>query len=310
MLQYLYIHFFILHITLISERIFPMNIALSPRTAVLLLALLISARAAGYLFSKFCFVELGPLTVLAYRCLLACLVLLPFMAGRLRRMTAGDVRAGLIIGALFFLTMAAELIGLVTTDTSVASILENTAIVMVPLLTAMFARRLPDGRALVCSLLALGGVVCMSWTGAGLSLSFGEWLLLLAALFYAMSIVATAYLAPSSEPITVGFLQVLTMGVLALAAAFCFESPSVPTMALTYECLLYLAVVSSAFGLTLQPLAQSYCSAETAGILCGLNPLVATVLGITAAGEAFGMLDAAGLVLVLGAIVYYGQKTA
>lgn len=60
----------------------------------------------------------------------------------------------------------------------------------------------------------------------------------------------------------------------------------------------------------MQPLAQSYCSAETAGILCGLNPLVATVLGIAAAGEAFDMLDAAGLVLVLGAIVYYGQKTA
>lgn len=285
-----------------------MNISLSPRTAVLLLASLISARATGYLFSKFCFAELEPLTLLGYRSLLACAVLLPFMFGRLRRMRAKDLRAGLIIGALFFLTMVAELVGLLTTDTSVASILENTAIVMVPLLAAMLARRLPDGRALFCSVLALGGVVCMSWTGAGLSLSVGEWLMLLAALLYAMSIVATSRLAPDCEPVTVGFVQVLTMGVLAMVGALLFESPSVPQETLTYECLLYLAVVCSAFGFTLQPLAQSYCSAETAGILCGLGPLVATLLGIVVAGEAFGILKAAGLILVLGAIVCYGKK--
>lgn len=287
-----------------------MNLTLSSRTAVILLASLIAARATGYLFSKFCMLELAPLTLLGYRSLLACTVLLPFMISRLKRMTMRDVRAGIIIGSLFFLTMVAELMGLLTTDTSVASILENTAIVMVPILTAMLARRLPDGRAVVCSLLALGGVVCMSWTGAGLSLSFGEWLMLLAALLYAMSIVATSRLAPDAEPLTVGFLQVLTMGVLSMIGAFLFESPSVPQEALTYECLLYLAVVCSAFGFTLQPLAQSYCSAETAGIFCALSPLVATMLGIVVVDEPFTLLRAAGLVLVLSAIIIYARKTA
>ena len=108
-----------------------MNLTLSSRTAVILLASLIAARATGYLFSKFCMLELAPLTLLGYRSLLACTVLLPFMISRLKRTTMRDARAGIIIGSLFFLTMVAELMGLLTTDTSVASILENTAIVMV-----------------------------------------------------------------------------------------------------------------------------------------------------------------------------------
>lgn len=286
-----------------------MNLILSPKSAVLLLSALIAARATGYLFSKFCMLELEPLTLLAYRSLLACVVLVPFLWKRLCRMTAQDIRAGAILGGLFFLTMVAELVGLLTTDSSVASILENTAIVMVPLIASALSRRLPEGRALFCSLLALGGVVCMSWTGTGISLSFGEWLMLLAALLYAMSIVATARLAPDTEPITVGFLQVLTMGLLALIGAIIFESPSIPQETLTYECLIYLAVVCSSFGFTLQPLAQSYCSAETAGILCALAPLVATVLGIVVGGESFGLLDVAGLLLVLGAIVCYARTS-
>lgn len=285
-----------------------MNFHLTPKSAVILLSCLIGARATGFLFTKFCFWELEPLTVLAYRNLLAVAVLFPFMMGHLRRMTRRDVAVGCAIGVLFTCTMVAELVGLVTTDVSVAAILENTAIVIVPLIAAVLSRRLPDVRTLFCCLLALGGVTTMSWTGAELHLAVGEWLMLLAAFFYAASIVAMSRIDKGCDALLVGFFQIVTMGVLSLIGAFLFESPALPTEFLTYECLLYLAVVCSSFGFTLQPLAQSYCSAETAGILCALSPLIGMILGVVVLGEALTLLRVAGLALVLLAIVVYAQQ--
>lgn len=285
-----------------------MNFHLTSKSAVILLSCLIGTRATGFLFSKFCFLELEPLTLLAYRNLLAAVLLFPFLYRRLRRMTRRDLSVGCGIGLLFTCTMAAELVGLVTTDVSVAAILENTAIVIVPLLAAVLSRRLPDTRTLFCCLLALGGVTAMSWTGASLHLALGEWLMLLAAFFYASSIVAMSRIDQGCDALLVGFFQVVTMGVLSLIGAFLFELPVIPTAPLTYECLFYLAIVCTSFGFTLQPLAQSYCSAETAGILCALSPLIGMILGVTVLDEPLTFLRIVGLALVLSAIIVYAYQ--
>lgn len=284
-----------------------MNVTLTSKSAVILLAGLISARATGYLFTKFCFLEMEPLFVLACRNLIAVVVLLPFLYKHLLKMSLRDAVVGCGIGLLFTCTMVTEFFGLVTTDISVAAILENTAIVMVPIIAAVVSRRLPDLWTLVCCLLALGGVVAMSWTGATLHLAVGEWLLLLAAFFYASSIVAMARLTHGCDALLVGFFQIVTMGVLSLTGSFLFESPSLPTQLLTYECLIYLAVVCSSFGFTLQPLAQTYCSAETAGLLCALSPLIGMVLGVVVLGEPLTVLRIVGLVLILSAILLYAR---
>lgn len=286
-----------------------MHITLTPQLAVGLLTMLVAARATGCLFSKFCFMELTPLTLLAYRSLLASLLLLPFLYKRLMRIRMRDLKSGIVLGILFFLTMVAELIGLVSTNISIAAVLENTAIVMVPFIAALFSRRFPDLYTLICCTLALAGVAVMTWTGAGFYLAVGESLLLLSALFYAFNIVITSRLSDGCDPLAVGFVQVFTMGLLAIVCAFWFESPVIPIYSRTYESLFYLAIVCTSFGFTLQPLAQSRCSAETAGILCALSPPIGVLLGVIVLGEELTTLHITGLFLVLVAIMLYALIT-
>lgn len=286
-----------------------MHITLTPQLAVGLLTLLVTARATGCLFSKICLAELEPLTLLAYRSLLASLFLLPFLYRRLMRIRFHDLKSGIVLGIFFFLTMVAELVGLVSTNVSIAAVLENTAIVMVPFIAALFSHRVPDLYTLICCTLAFAGVAVMTWTGAGFYLAVGESLLLLSAIFYALNIVFTSRLAEGCDPLAVGFVQVLTMGVLATLCAFRFESPAIPISYQTYESLFYLAIICTSFGFTLQPLAQSRCSAETAGILCALSPPVGVLLGVIVLGETLTTLHITGLFLVLVAIMLYALIT-
>lgn len=282
-----------------------MNITLTSQGAVMLLTCLITARSTGTLFSKFCFMELEPLTLLAYRSLLAAVLLVPFLYPHLKRMTRREVTAGAVIGGLFYLTMVAELIGLQTTNLSMAAILENTSIVMVPLIAAALARRLPDKGTLLCCLLAFGGVAAMSWTDTGFYMAWGEWLMFLSAVFFSFNIIATASMTGGCDALSVGFMQVLTMGLLALVSAMVFETPIVPKASVTYESLFYLAIVCTSFGFTLQPLAQSRCSAETAGLLCVISPPIGMLLGVTILGEKLTYMHITGLFLVLFAIILY-----
>ena len=280
---------------------------LTEKQASFLLAAVIIARATAYIFSKVCLETMGPFTLLGMRSLLACIFMLPFAFNKLRRIKKREIINGSVLGVLFFLTMVFELMGLKSTNVSIASILENTAIVMVPLIVAVISRKPPNLKALLCCMAALLGIIFMSMEGSRFSLSSGEWTMLLAAFFYALSIIYTSKYANGSEPVAIGFLLVAVMGILSGTAAFIFESPAIPVSSETWGSLIYLAVVCTGFGFTLQPLAQSKCSAEKAAVFCALNPLVATVLGVLLMGEAMAGGDILGLLLVLLSIVIYGK---
>ena len=94
-----------------------------------------------------------------------------------------------------------------------------------------------------------------------------------------------------------------------LAASFLFESPHLPQNAASWASILTLAIVCSGFGFTLQPVAQSGTSAETAGLLCALNPLVASVLGVVFLHEVLSAKAILGGLLVLAGILLYSVKT-
>ena len=84
----------------------------SRRTSELLLAGVIIARATGYLFSKLGMTGLGIFNLLALRFLIAFVLLGAVFARRLFQIDRRSLRAGLIMGAMYFLVMTAELNGL------------------------------------------------------------------------------------------------------------------------------------------------------------------------------------------------------
>lgn len=255
------------------------------KRAELLLAGVIVARATSLLFSKLSMRSLSPFNLMALRFLLAFVLLLLLFARRLRNIGLKTLFRGFLLGLSFFAVMTAELFGLRQTDSSTTSFLENTAIVWVPLLHALFRRKAPGKRDLVCALLCLTGVALLTGGGRGFSLGPGEGLCLLASLLYAGAILLTARLSREDDALLLGIVQVGSIGVLALVSSLLLEEPRLPVGGGEWSMVLALALVCSGFGFTLQPVAQRQVSAEKAGLFCALNPLTAATLGILFLGE-------------------------
>lgn len=268
----------------------------------LLLAAVIAARATSFLFSKLLLQELAPFNLLAVRFLLAFVLLALAFGKKLLRMERRSFLAGLAVGALFFLTMSMELQALRRADSSLVSLLENCSIMFVPLLEILLFRKLPDRTTALSVLIAMAGVAALALQQGSLSGGFGFGLL--AGVCYAFAILVTAKLThDSADTISIGIVQVGTIGLLSLLASFALEEPRLPQGTQQWLMLAVLTIVCTGFGFTLQPMAQSHVSADRAGLFCAISPAIAALLGVTVLRERLGALSLLGLALILLSIL-------
>lgn len=274
------------------------------KNAEILLAAVIIARSTSYLLTKVGLEEMVPFTLLAVRFLLATILLIALFWKKLAKVDLKTFLKGLILGAAFFAVMTAELFGLKTTSSSVTSFLENTAIVFVPLFEATLRKKFPSLSVTVSSLITLSGVALLTLRGNAIALTSGELLCLLAAVLYAVSIIITDRFARNHDPLALGIIQVGSLGIYSLLAAFLFETPRLPSNGQEWYILITLAVVCTGFGFTLQPVAQKDTTSERAGLFCALNPAMALILGWFFLGEHLDVRGLIGATLVLSGIAF------
>ncbi len=264
----------------------------------ILFALLVSARASGFLFNKLLLEHMGVMTLMAVRFLSAALFLLLLSPARILRAGRKTLTGGAVLGVIFWLLMVCEMYAIWEADTSLVSVLEHTAVVMVPLAEGALSRKMPSASALFGSVLAFAGIFLIG-TGSG-SMSGSIGLSLLAAVFYTADIILTTKVTtPETDPIGIGAVQLSVMGILSLFCSFFTEHFSSPHGAKEYLMLLFLIFICTVFGYTLTPYAQSRISVERAGIIAAVNPAVTTLLGVIVLRESFSFTAAAGIALIL-----------
>ena len=273
---------------------------LSTKQAAILLAAVISARATSFMFSKLCLTTMNTFSLLALRFSLASVILFALFHRRIiHSLSRHNIVSGMVIGTIFFLVLASEHTGLKTTNASAAAFIENLAIIIVPFIECILTKKLPSKKTMTGALLAVAGVGLLTMNGNKIGFTRGEAFLLCAALFYAIAIIVTSKLSRGGDAFVIGFFQVTTTGVLAWSSTVIsggFTSPQSPGQ---YVMIFLLAVVCTSFGFTLQPVAQSHLSAETAGSFCALGPLVASVLSCVFLRESVTLLSFCGAVLIL-----------
>lgn len=271
--------------------------------AQLLLAAVIVARSGSFLLSKIVLRRMTPLNLLSVRFVMAFALLAPIFWKRIFFAGWSAVRRGLLLGGIFIATMAAELLGLRTSDSSRIAFLENSAFVFVPLYQALLERRWPGRRSVVCVLATLTGIACLTLRGGLSGFSSGDLFGVLAAMLYALAIIVTERFARRHDPLTLGLIQVGGMALFVTIAAFCFGSPRLPSGGVEWSAIAGLAVVCSGFGFTLQPMAQRGTTAERAGFFCALAPVSAAILGCLFLHESFGLQSLIGAALVMTGIL-------
>ena len=277
--------------------------------AKILLTMVFIARGTSFLFSKILMNDMSPMSILAVRFILAFVVLAIIFHKKVRECSRDSLKGGILLGILYTICMIFEMYGLRLIDSGVSALIENMAIVLVPVYAAVLTKTFPKRKTMVCAVLAVAGVGFLSLTqNSSANGGLGIALMICAALTYAACIMSTEKVTQKGDPVTIGMIQLGVMGVLCFLISLISGEFGLPQNTNQWAMLLLLVLVCSCFGFTFQPVGQKYLPAETAAVFTVINPLTASVMGVVIAGEGMSILKLIGYVLILIALVLYNIK--
>ena len=274
------------------------------RFGEILVGTALALRGSSLLFAKIAMRTMGPFLLMATRFFIAFAIIGLIFHKRLAKVTLKELGYCALVGFFLFLSMAFELRRLQTTSSTVTAFLEGMVVVIVPVLTCIMERKLPDKLTIITAIIAIAGVGFLTLKGDRVGFTAGELLVLAGAVWYSGSTIATDRAAKSCDPMNIAIFQLLFIGIFAFFGALVFEDIRLPESGAEWGAVLALAIICSGVGFTLQPLGQKYITPERAGLLTVTNPMTATALGILFLGERLTPAIIAGAVLIIISIFY------
>jgi drug/metabolite transporter (DMT)-like permease len=238
------------------------------------------------------------------RFLLAGLLLGLVLVPRLKRLNRQVLRDGLVLGTFLFLGFATQTLGLTRTPATTTAFITSLYVVFVPVLSSLILKKKTRLEAVAGVVLSTVGLALITLRGK-LTLSRGEFLVLLCAFIYGIHIILIDRYSRRSDPALLTLVQVSVVAIFSLACSLLADPQTVPER---FEPRLIAALVVTgvfatviAFGI--QTGMQKYTTPTKAAILFTLEPVSAAFFSYFLGGELLRTRQYVGAGLILLAVV-------
>lgn len=251
--------------------------------------------------------HVGPYTFNGVRFLLGAGALLPLAMRSAKKPDPSDflrrpgdgvaVWGGLAAGTALFAGATLQQVGLVYTTAGKAGFITGLYVVIVPMIGLFFRQKTYVGDWLG-AIMAAVGLYFLSVT-EDLTMSFGDVLELVGAVFWAGHVCLIGWLSPRMRATQLACAQYAVCGILSLATAFVVENITAEGLAGGLYPILYGGLLSVGLAYTLQVVAQRDAKPAHAAILLSLEAVFAALAGWVILDESMGMRGLFGCALML-----------
>lgn len=230
--------------------------------------------------------HLGPLSFTASRCFVAVVFL--YLTYKFFMMKSASYReekfdmkrtlvGGSICGLVFTIAINLQQVSLIYTTAAKASFLTALYIVFIPLIGLFFGRR-PSVKIILCIFLAMVGTYLLSIKG-GLKINRGDLIVILSALVFAIHILLLTKYSTNTNAVLVSLVQFAVCGVISLVGAFVLEDISMEAILKSQVTILYVGILSSGVGFTIQLMALKDLEPVVASMICSLESVFGALFG-------------------------------
>lgn len=255
--------------------------------------------------------SLGAFTFNAARSLIAAVFLIPciFVIKKIEKDPVKKqikidkplIISGVCCGVALCVASAFQQIGISKTTVGKAGFITAMYIIIVPLLSRFFGKKIQPIIWLAVAISAVGlYLLCMN---EGFSISEGDFYILLCAVCFAVHILIIDYFSDKTDGVIMSCIQFFTVGVLSLVIALIFEQPRLSDIVPAILPILYTGVFSSGVAYTLQIVAQKDVNPTAASLLMSLESVFAVISGWLFLHEGLSLKEFFGCVLVFAAII-------
>ena len=228
---------------------------------------------------------------------------LPVAIGRDDQNKKVLLRGGIFCGVALFAASAAQQMGIGTTSTAKAGFMTALYVVLVPVAGVFLGSR-PGVKLWCCVAASVVGLYLLCLAGRDtLSLTGGEWQLLVCAILFTAQIMLVNHFSPQLDGIQLSFVQFFVVSVLSTIFAFVFEAPSPDQFRAAAVSIAYCGIMSSGVAYTLQIVGQKVLDPTIASLAMCLESVFSALAGWLILGETLSATELCGCALMFGAIV-------
>lgn len=193
--------------------------------------------------------------------------------------------AGSLLGLFLFLGYAFQTFGLLYTTASKAGFITGLNVVLVPIFSTILLKMKPKPTAIIGVILAVIGLYIMTMIG-NTSFSYGDFLVFLCAIFFALQIVTTGKYAPKYSAFVLAWIQISVVGVLSLISTIIFEDITYivnPDILLEKDVIIALLITSifaTALAFLAQTTFQKHSTPTKVAIIFAMEPVFAAFASV------------------------------
>lgn len=236
--------------------------------------------------------------------------------GHLWRSGKKEIREGIILGLCSFAGIAFYVAGLVFTQAAKAGFITGLYLVFTPLLSYLMFKSRPTREHLIGLSVAICGFVLLSFPRQGEGINWGDPLILLAALAWALHISATSAFAVRSDIRRLAAIQVMTVAIMAFLFYFILKILGMETSnnqdwQLDWEFgwqIAYMAIMVTFVAALMQTWVQGKVSSTHAVVFYALEPATAAFFAYLFLGEKLALSRGIGAVLIVGGVMVSRMK--
>jgi drug/metabolite transporter (DMT)-like permease len=240
------------------------------------------------------------LDFLAVRFAIASVTLVLLAPKALGRLTRDSRRQAVVLGCLYGIAQILQTAGLAKTPASISGFITGMYVVATPIFAALILRSRIGVLTWLAVVLAMAGLGVL--TLSGLSIGYGEALIFVAAMFYALHIVGLGAWSDSRQALGMAIVQIIVITVICLVCT----APNgivLPDRVGDWVSVVYMAVFAGAGAMIGQTWAQAHLPPTRAAIIMSMEPVFAALFAVLFGGESATVRMIFGGVLVLAAML-------
>ena len=211
------------------------------------------------------------------------------------------ITGSLVLGVILFAAGSLQQVGIVYSNASNAGFITGLYMVIVPIIGMALKHRTGLNTWLGC-VLAVVGLFLLS-VKADFTMGYGDTLLLVGAVGWALHILAIDHYAPRAAPLLLSLGQFIVCGCLALIVSVFIETTSWQQVRAATNVLIYAGVITVGVAYTLQVIAQERADPTHAAIILSLEAVFGAVGGYLFLQEQLSQRELLGCALMLAGML-------
>ena len=253
---------------------------------------------------KVCIADMPAFWMIFYRFTIAFFCVSIILVRKIKLINIQILKHSAILGFSSFLIFFFLLQGLNESSASNAGFLSSTAVVIAPLISSIFYKKVPNLRSIIALIICFIGIGCLT-VKENFTISIADLFCFLCGVAYAVYIFIGDYYSKKDNGTLLGILQIGFTAIYALVYALIFDGvPTLPTTEFSAICLIIMSTICTAFGFVAQVFAQKYTNTITTSLCFSLEPLSAAFFGHIVLAENMSAVGYIGAVLVIFSVIY------